>query len=52
VNARYFARWRSRARLLGRLDRAMAERRYEAAVAPWGYSLRDLELLSAPEPLS
>jgi Sulfotransferase family len=52
VNARYFARWRSRARLLGRVDRALAARRYEHDVRRWGYSLNELERLSPVEPLS
>jgi Sulfotransferase family len=52
VNARYFARWRSRARLLGRLDRSLAARRYEPDVRRWGYSLRELEWLGPVEPLA
>ncbi len=52
VNARYFARWRSRARLAGRLDRKLAARRYEGDVRSWGYSLRDLDWLGPLEPLA
>jgi Sulfotransferase family len=51
VNRRYFAMWRRRGRVFGRIDRRLAAERYEQSAARWGYSMQDPGFLGQVDPL-
>jgi Sulfotransferase family len=49
INRRYFALWRGTRNPLRVLDRRIATSRFDGAVRPFGYSLRDVDILERPD---